>query len=345
MPRHPALAPLLGAVLVASSALPALADVPATGSAEKKAAAQALFDEARKLTSAGKFAEACPKFSESERLDPTMGTKFYLADCLEHIGRLASAWTYYVEVTDAARAAGLKERARFARSRAEALEPKLAKLVVVVSAQAPRESGLEVKRDGLMLGEAMWGTSIPVDLGVHVVSASAPGKVPWETRVELKGPGQEITVEVPPLAAVPAPPLPPPPLPPPPPPPSPPPSPAKPAPLPPAGPSGQRIAGFVVGAAGIAGIGVGAFFGVRAMNKRNDSNANGHCDAQSFCDDAGLALRREAITSATIATVGFIAGGVALAGGGLLLLTAPSSGRTAARVSIGPRTLFVTGRW
>jgi hypothetical protein len=319
-PRRPALASVLGAVLVAASALPAFADAPIATTAEKKAAAQALFDEARKLTSGGQFAEACPKFSESERLEPTMGTKFYLADCLEHIGRLASAWTYYVEVTDAARAAGLQDRERFARSRADALRPKLARLAVVISAQAPRERGIEVKRDGLTLGEAMWGTAVPVDPGVHVISASAPGKVPWETRVELKDPGQLITVEVPPLVAAPA-------LP------------------PPAGFSGQRIAGVMVGAVGLVGIGVGAVFGVRAIDKRDESNANGHCDARSFCDDAGLALRGEAIASATIATVGFIASGVALAGCGLLLLTAPSSGPTAARVSVGPGTLIVTGRW
>lgn len=335
IPRRPALAPVLGAVLVAASALPAFADAPAAATAEQKAAAQALFDDARKLTRGGQFTEACPKFSESERLDPTMGTKFYLADCLEHIGRLASAWTYYVEVTDAARAAGLKDRARFARSRADALEPKLARLAVVISAQAPRASGIEVKRDGLTLGEAMWGTSIPVDPGVHVISASAPGKVPWETRVELKDPGQVITVKVPPLVAAPE-------LPPPPPPRE---KPASPPPGPPPGSSGQRIAGVVVGAAGLVGIGVGAVFGVRALDKRNDSNANGHCDAHSFCDDVGLGLRREAITAATISTVGFIAGGVALAGGGILLLTAPSSGSAAPRVSMGPGTLIVTGRW
>jgi hypothetical protein len=51
--------------------------------------AQALFDEARQLTAAGRYVEACPKFAESQRIDPSMGTRFYLADCLEHIGKLA----------------------------------------------------------------------------------------------------------------------------------------------------------------------------------------------------------------------------------------------------------------
>lgn len=331
-PGRPALASLLGAVLVAACALPAWAEPT---SPEKKAAAQALFDEARKLTQKGKFDEACPKFSESEQLEPTMGTKFYLADCLEHIGRIASAWTYYVEVSDAARALGLKERASFAMSRVAALEPRLSRLTVVISPQARGAQRLSVKRDGFALGEAQWGTAVPVDPGEHVISASAPGRVPWETRVELKEPGQRITVEVPALAELPAPPplLPPPEKTPPPPPP------------PPPSPSGQRIAGFTVGALGLAGIGVGSFFGVRALGLQDESNANGRCDAQNTCDAAGLKLRRDAITAATLSTVGFIAGGVALVGGSALLISASSSGPSVAQVAVGPGTLVVSGRW
>src|SRR5215475_12694681 len=71
--------------------------------AEKRAAAQALFEAARKLTAQDKFAEACPKLLESYKLDPAIGTKFYLADCYEHVGKLARAWTYYLEVVEEAR--------------------------------------------------------------------------------------------------------------------------------------------------------------------------------------------------------------------------------------------------
>jgi hypothetical protein len=88
--------------------------------------------------------------------------------------------------------------------------------------------------------------------------------------------------------------------------------------------SGQRVAGLGVGAAGVIGIGIGAFFGLRAMSKQDESNKNGHCDAADTCDPEGLALRSEAITAATVSTIGFIAGGVALAGGVTLFLTAPS---------------------
>ncbi len=60
--------------------------------AERAAAAQVLFDDALKLTNAGRYAEACPKFKSAQDLDPGMATQFRLADCYEHIGKTASAW-------------------------------------------------------------------------------------------------------------------------------------------------------------------------------------------------------------------------------------------------------------
>lgn len=338
-PRALALAGALSLSLTAAS-LPAQAEPTST---EKKAAAQALFDEARALSTASKYAEACPKFIESERLDPTMGTKFYLADCLEHIGRFASAWTYYLEVTDAARAAGLKDREAFARDRAAALQPKLARLTVSVAEATRAVPGLAVRRDGLAISEALWGTAVPVDPGEHVVSAEATGKAPWERRIELKDPGQTVTVEVPalenskPVAATPAPA---------------PPAPALVTPPPPpsrAGGSGQRAAGIAVGALGIVGLSVSAVAGGIALRNKAASNADNHCDAGNFCDDQGLALRREGITAATVSTIGVILGGVALAGGAALLFTAPrasaSSSGASTALAVGPGWLAVRGLW
>src|SRR5262249_11798929 len=129
----------------------------------------------------------------------TMGTKFYLADCFEHIGKIASAWTYYVEVIDAARAAGMKDREAYAREHAEALLPKLSRLTIHVSTEARGMAGLAVMRDGIVISQGLWGTAVPVDPGAHVVSASAEKKAPWVSRVEVKEPGQTVTVEVPAL--------------------------------------------------------------------------------------------------------------------------------------------------
>lgn len=310
---------------------------------EKKATAQALFDEARTLTGAGNWADACPKLAESLRLDGSMGTRFYLAECFEHTGKPASAWTYYLEVADGAKAAGLKDREKFATDRAEALKPRLPRLSVKVLGAARVVPGLEIKRNGVVVGDAQWGVAIPVDLGKHAITASAPGKQAWSSNVEVKQEGQIVEIEIPALSSA-APPPPPPsiveplkPLPPPPPPP--PPSHAA---------STQRIAGFVVGGLGVVGLGASFGLGGVAIAKKNESNgAGGGCNAETdTCSVAGMALRSEGLGLATGSSVAFFVGLAAVGTGIALVVTAPSSKQpTVPSVAVGPTGASLTWRW
>jgi hypothetical protein len=80
-----------------------------------------------------------------------------------------------------------------------------------------------------------------------------------------------------------------------------------------------KTIGYVAGGLGIVGLGVGGFFGLRALGKKSDAN----CDANNKCDPAPLSDARSA---ATLSTVGFIAGGALLAGGVALVVFAPSGG-------------------
>src|SRR5262245_34306285 len=94
----------------------ALLFVPAPVRAQQRdpAAAQALFDEALKLMKKGRHAEACPKLTESQRLDPGVGTQFHLADCFENVGRVASAWALFLEVESVAKASSQPDREKVA---------------------------------------------------------------------------------------------------------------------------------------------------------------------------------------------------------------------------------------
>src|SRR4051794_17555175 len=96
----------LFAALLFAAASGASRDVNAQGRAEKAAAAQVLFDDAMQLVKKGKATEACPKLEESQRLDPAMATQFRLAECYQQTGRIASAWSVFIEVADSAKQAG-----------------------------------------------------------------------------------------------------------------------------------------------------------------------------------------------------------------------------------------------
>jgi hypothetical protein len=313
----------------------------ATGSTGKgdQAGATALFYEARNLMQKGNFKDACPKLEESLRLDYGIGTEFNLADCYEHVGKTASAWSGFLNVASQAKTQNQPQREKVARDRAKTLEPKLPKMTIEVPVPPP---GIEVKRDGVIVGNAAWGTAVPVDPGQHKVVVTAPNKQPWETTVSAtESNTTRVTVprELPnaPVAAAP-------------------PAVAKPAtapavvgppvqttsttttvtePAPSNTPSDfpepvvehgntQRTLGWVASGVGLVGLGVGAGFGLSSMSKRRESND--HCTG-NLCDQDGVNLRDDAIRSGNVSTIATIAGGAVLVGGIVLLVTAPSNER------------------
>jgi hypothetical protein len=142
-------------------------------------AADKLFDQGRTLLREHKYAEACAAFEGSQKLDPQFGTFYNLASCEVLIGKLATAWQQFRELAHA----DTKPERRAASVKAAAdLEPRLPKLVIEMKA---RPTGLAVTIDGAdalpLLGEPM-----PVDLGDHVVVASAPGLAEQRVTVTAK---------------------------------------------------------------------------------------------------------------------------------------------------------------
>jgi hypothetical protein len=266
------------------------------------AAAEALYDEAKRLVLQGRYAEACPKFEESESLDTGLGTQFHLADCWQHIGRTSSAWALFREVASQAHALGQSGRERVAKDRADALEPWLSRLVI-----APHAAGstvdLQVLRDGAAVGREQWDTPVPVDPGAHTIAVVARRKRPWQVTVEVPANGKTVTVDVPPLADIPDLPQVPP-------------APARavgvrPVPraavAPPEGVtssmpeaevpvvenhgSGQRAVGWFLVGAGIAGLATAGYFMGQWLDE--SSQADPHC-VGDVCDLVGTQLRYDA---------------------------------------------------
>jgi hypothetical protein len=186
---------LIGLCTLTSSALPS----HALAQAEDQAGARALFTDGKRLMKAGKYAEACPKLEAAQKLYSSAGILLNLGDCYEKIGRTASAWTRFGEAASVATRSNRAEDADEARRRQEALEPTLVRLTIRVPSPVP---GLVVSRDGVTLDEAIWGTTLPVDPGDHLVRAEAPGYEPWSTSVSVTRRGDTLTVKVPKLSAV-----------------------------------------------------------------------------------------------------------------------------------------------
>jgi hypothetical protein len=289
--------------------------------------ADALFEQGRRLLDEGKFAEACDRLSESDRLDPSVGTLGLLARCHEKQGMLATAWREYLTTAERAERSG-DERAAFARTQAAALEPRLPRLTVELT-----RAGLnvEVLLDGARVPADPKGIDLRLDPGAHDILVRSPGKQELRRRVTARESTRE-TIEVPelqPLVAAPVAP------------------PRRVAPVAPVAPpptSGdpRTPAGFVAGGVGLVGLGVGLAMGASALGKNSASDRIHATCADALQCAEGRDLREEAQLEATASTVGF---GVAAAGigvGAILLITSRGSSdrepqpRATAGVSLAP---------
>jgi serine/threonine-protein kinase len=291
--------------------------------------AEALFQEGRKLVEQKRFSEACPKFAESQRLDPGIGTLLNLAVCHELEGRTATAWAEFTQAVGIAERESRADAKQFATSHLAGLTPKLARIMIAV----PRESDvpdLEVTLDGQALGRPAWGTAAPIDPGTHVVVAAATGKKRWSTAVTFAA-AQQKTVAVPTLEDEPAAPAPVSPV-----------LAATPFESPEPSPRAlvsdavgntQRTAGLIVGGAGVIAMGAGVVLGLAAKSTYDD--ASPYCDATG-CEPAGLEARSRAVDKGRVATLVFALGAGTAVGGAVLFFTAPHARAPRAAIGVTP---------
>jgi len=184
---------LLASALAGAAALHACQPAVA---AESDAAR--LFSEGRALVVEGRFAEACPKFEQSQRLEPRLGTQLNAAFCHERQGALATAWLGYQQAVGLARRERDGERERFARGKLDQLEPRLPKLRLRAAAGTGAAQPT-MRLDGTPLSPSGWAEAVPVDPGEHVVIAEHGGAEYWRVALSLREAQHvELTVPAPP---------------------------------------------------------------------------------------------------------------------------------------------------
>ncbi len=275
-------------------------------------AAEALFEEGRRLLQAGRTDEACAKLAESLAQELSSGTLLNLALCHETQGKLATAWAEYRAAARLSRQQGRADRAEAADERALALEPKLPRLKLTAPRPAPN---LKVVVDDDAIGEGALGLAVPLDPGTHQITASAPGHLSWTTTLPIDV-GQELTLEIPALELEPEP--------------APVPSVPAPAPVPPApavvakpraaappalqSKSSPTVTiGWIVGGAGVVAVGVGTAFGLSSLKSYHDAKRD--CPTHLMCPEPAISERRRAESNAWISNVALGVGVLAVGTG------------------------------
>jgi hypothetical protein len=326
-PRRPstARAALLGALLCAV----------APSARAETAAADVLFQQAKKLAAEGNMAEACPKFHASYEIDKQLGVLLNVADCEEKLGRVATAWGLWGEALEWAKRAA-DPRLGYVQERRSAVEPRLPWLTIVVSHPV---ATLQIFRDEVPVPPPSFGVALPLDPGAHSVIVrrgtqllqQLPLTASEQQRAELPLDLAAIDAAVPAPKQLPpsgdhgggAPAV-----------------SGAPAPVPAAEGTGdsQRLAGWIVGGTGAAAVLVAGALEIAALVKKGQADADDSC-VNKFCSPAGLEAADAAKSYADVGQWLGIAGLGALAVGATLLLTAPAADPgppAAARLELGP---------
>ena len=279
------------------------------------------FHAGHQLLKDGKFADACPKFEESQRADPASGTLLALAYCQELSGLLASACSNYRAAADLAAKEGQTERQKAAAERAEALAKRVSTITVQVPAELSQQPGLQIRRDGIALERTAYNVAIPLNGGTHAIEVTAPGFERWAGVVTLQNEADHKTLALPLLeressAFIPltgqrhsadA---------------------RQPAPPPSAPPEANTVrvmrqASLAMGIGSAVAVGFGVTFGIAAKSRNDASNRDGHCDATG-CDVYGSERRSAALDAAVVSTWSFVAAGALGAGAIVLYFSAES---------------------
>lgn len=271
--------------------------------ADDAAGADVLFAQAKSLMDQDRAADACPKFEASYGLEKRLGTLLNWADCLEKTKHLVEAEDRFREARDLAVRTG-DPRNEYAEKRRAPLPERFAKLRLDVKVGAEK---LQLFKDGVRVDETSFGLFEPANPTKIEIVVKRDDEVLESHAIELTE-GAESTMPLDLIAISKAHP--------------------KKSNVVLRAPQGQRVAGFLVGGVGVAGlIGFGVLEGL-AYAKRGEALEAGRCAYDSgsdtyVCTPHGYALQQASGDLAEAGQWTGIASTVVVAIGVTLLATAP----------------------
>lgn len=332
---------LASALAVALSVLGGLAG-PALGQTDAdKATARELAKEGANALESKDFARAADRFARADKIFHAPTLVLGLARAQVGLGRLVEAQENYHSVLREELPPNPPEAflqaVTDARKELAALAPQVP--WVILSVEGPKDlTTVKVKIGNDIVPTAALGVKRAIDPGEHTLRVEAKGFLPAEKKFSMPiGAVETVSITLSPAPAE---------------------APRKPDPGPAEQPSSgglfphQSAVGIVLLGVGSAGVVVGAVTGGLALQKHGDLEAAG-------CTTEGCpASQQEALDSyhtfGTISTAGFITGGVGLAAGLVLVLTAPKAPKKPAadagtgafvRPYVGPSEFGVVGRF
>lgn len=313
---------------------------PTTAHAQtSEAVAESLFQDGKRSLQAEDYEHACPRLAQSYKIDPAGGTVLLLAICYEQQGKLASAWARYNDALALAKRDAREDRERRAREGLETVEPKLSYIKLTLDPTSHGIAGLTLSIDGTEL-PAISDTRLPIDPGLHQIIIRAPNYEDWKTEINVGGPAAMKDVWVPALRSEPRV------------------AATSPSPAPTAPPvpveatsattteavshAEARRSAYVIGGAGIAAIGVGAYFGIRAIKLNHDADQlcpTNQCRAGQL---GALGKIEDARSSARAATILMGAGSAAVVSAAILwYVYRKDTPAVTARADVATRSVFI----
>ncbi|MDQ3368665.1 MAG: hypothetical protein M3680_24820 [Myxococcota bacterium] len=166
-----------------------------TAAAQTPTPADAAFKRGRELLKAGKPADACVEFEHSNKLDPQLGTAFNIAQCSEQTGKLARALELYRELL---KRDTKPERKTLVAGAIPKLEARVPKLVVRTTSRTPGLVVTSQPSQGLVAPRTIdVNKPIEMDLGEYTIVARAPSRKDWTANIRIGEEAKTTTLEIP----------------------------------------------------------------------------------------------------------------------------------------------------